>query len=99
MPKPVYPGSLASPSSLAHVMTQKYVDSQPLYRQEQQFARKGLILSRQTLANWMIYGAKRWLALLTDRMKNHLLSQDILHADETSLQVLREFALLAYPCV
>ncbi len=34
MPKPVYPGSLASPSSLAYVMSQKYVDGLPLYRQE-----------------------------------------------------------------
>ncbi len=34
MPKPVYPGSLASPSSMAYVMSQKYVDSLPLYRQE-----------------------------------------------------------------
>jgi len=90
MPKPVYPGSLASPSSMAYVMTQKYVDSQPLYRQEQQFARQGLSISRQTLANWMIYGANQWLSLLTDRMREHLLQQDILHADETTLQVLRE---------
>ncbi|MED4568071.1 IS66 family transposase [Brevibacillus agri] len=90
MPEPVYPGSLASPSSMAYVMTQKYVDSQPLYRQEQQFARMGLTISRQTLANWMIYGAEQWLSLLTDRMQEHLLNQDILHADETTLQVLRE---------
>jgi transposase len=90
MPKPVYPGSLASPSILAHVMSQKYVDSQPLYRQEQQFARLGLTISRQTLANWMIYGANQWLTLLTDRMREHLLNQDILHGDETTLQVLRE---------
>jgi len=89
MPKPVYPGSLASPSSMAYVMTQKYVDSQPLYRQEQQFARLGLSISRQTLANWMMYGAK-WLSPLVDRMREHLLKQDILHADETTLQVLRE---------
>lgn len=90
MPKPVYPGSLASPSSLAYVMSQKYVDSQPLYRQEQQFARIGLTLSRQTMANWMIYGANEWLSLITDRMSEHLLRQDILHADETTLQVLHE---------
>ncbi|MED1826333.1 IS66 family transposase, partial [Brevibacillus agri] len=62
----------------------------PLYRQEQQFARMGLTISRQTLANWMIYGAEQWLSLLTDRMREHLLNQDILHADETTLQVLRE---------
>jgi transposase len=54
MPKPVYPGSLASASIIAYVMSQKYVVSQPLYRQEQQFARLGLTISRQTLANWMI---------------------------------------------
>ncbi|ULO10088.1 IS66 family transposase [Paenibacillus sp. 19GGS1-52] len=90
MPKPVYPGSLASPSIMAHVMSQKYVDSQPLYRQEQQFVRMGLTLSRQTLANWMIYGAEHWLTLLTQQMKTHLLKQDVLHADETTLQVLRE---------
>lgn len=90
MPRPVYPGSLASPSIMAHVMSQKYVDSQPLYRQEQQFARLGLTISRQTLANWMLYGADQWLSLLTERMKEHLLMQDILHADETTLQVLQE---------
>lgn len=90
MPKPVYPGSLASPSILAHVISQKYVDSQPLYRQEQQFARLGLTISRQTLANWMMYGTDQWLSLLTDRMREHLLDRDILHADETTLQVLRE---------
>jgi transposase len=89
MPKPIHPGSLVSPSSMAYVMTQKYVDSQPLYRQEQQFARFGLSLSRQTLANWMIHGA-HWLSLLVERMREHLLKQDILHADETTLQVLRE---------
>lgn len=90
MPKSVYPGSLASPSIIAHVMSQKYVDSQPLYRQEQQFARLGLTISRQTLTNWMMYGADQWLSLITDRMKEHLLKQDILHADETTLHVLRE---------
>jgi transposase len=40
-------------------MSQKYVESMPLYRQEQQFARFGVLLSRQTLANWMLYGANQ----------------------------------------
>ncbi len=63
----------------------------PLYRQEQQFARLGIGLSRQTLANWMLYGgAKNWLTPLYERMHEHLLVQDILHADETTLQVLHE---------
>ncbi len=66
------------------------MESQPLYRQEQQFARLGLSLSRQTLANWMIYGAEKWLSHLVDRMRVHLLRQDVLYSDETTLQVLRE---------
>jgi transposase len=90
MPKPVYSGSLASPSIMAHIMNQKYVDGLPLYRQEKQFARLGVALSRQTIANWMIYGANQWLGLLYDRMHQLLLTQDILHADETTLQVLHE---------
>ncbi len=89
-PKPVISGSLASPSVLAHIMTQKYVEGLPLYRQEKQFQRMGVPLSRQTFANWMIMGAERWLSALYHRMHELLLERDILHADETTLQVLRE---------
>lgn len=90
MPAPVLPGSLASPSAMAHIMTQKYVDGMPLYRQEQQLSRLGIELSRQTLANWMIQGSERWLRPLYERMHEHLINKDILYADETTLQVLRE---------
>ncbi|GFN33179.1 IS66 family transposase [Paenibacillus xylaniclasticus] len=89
MPRPVQSGSLASPSSMAYIMSQKYVEGLPLYRQEQHWARFGVELSRQTMANWMLHGAQ-WLRLVYDRMKAHLLMQDIAYADETTLQVLRE---------
>lgn len=89
-PASVYPGSLASPSAMAHLMNQKYVEGLPLYRQEKQLARLGVTLSRQTMANWMIHGADQWLRLIYGRMYDHLLKQDILHADETTLQVLKE---------
>lgn len=89
-PQPVFPKSLASPSTMAYVMSRKYVDGLPLYRQEQDFKRLGIDLSRQTLANWTLYGADHWLTLIYDRMKHHLLKRDILHADESTLQVLRE---------
>lgn len=90
MPKPVISGSLASPSIIAHIMTQKYVEGLPLYRQEKQFHRMGLDLSRQTMANWMIQGADQWLYFLYNRMHQLLLLLDILCADETTLQVLHE---------
>ncbi len=89
MPAPVLPGSLASPTAMACIMSQKYVEGMPLYRQEKQFYRLGVELSRQTLANWVLHGAD-WLSLLYERMHDHLLKRDILHADETTLQVLRE---------
>lgn len=90
MPKPAAPGSLASPSMLAFTMAQKYVMGMPLYRQEQQFAYLGVELTRQTLANWTLKAAERWLQPLWERMHTHLLDQPILHADETTVQVLRE---------
>jgi len=90
MPKPILPGSLASPSMLAYIMDQKYTNSLPLYRQEQQFSRLGIDLSRQTMANWLLAAAEPWLKILYDRMHEFLIECDILHADETTLQVLRE---------
>jgi transposase len=90
MPRPVYPGSLVSPSLLAHILYQKYVNGLPLYRQEQDFTRMGFPLSRQSMANWMIYASEQWLSPLFHVLKQYALQQDILHADETTLQVLRE---------
>jgi transposase len=89
MPKPAFPGSLASASSVANVMVQKFVIGTPLYRQEQQFERQGLHLTRQTMANWMIKGAGI-LEPLFEKMHQLLKQQDIAHADETVLQVLCE---------
>jgi transposase len=89
MPKPAFPNSLASPSAVAYIMNGKFVEGLPLYRQEQILERLGVELSRQTLANWMIRGAG-YLKIIYDRLKVHLLKQEHLHADETTLQVLHE---------
>ncbi|TRM13138.1 IS66 family transposase [Lentibacillus cibarius] len=90
MPEPVFPGSLASPSAMAYTMTQKYVEGMPLYRQEKHLERFGVSIPRQTLANWVLYGANTWLKHIYDEMYAHLIKHDILHADETTLQVLSE---------
>ncbi|WP_284228146.1 IS66 family transposase [Alicyclobacillus hesperidum] len=90
MQKPPIPGSLASASMLAYVMDKKYVDGLPLYRLEEQFARQGLRLTRQTLANWVVLGATRWLDLIYHLLHEELLQRRYLHADETTLQVLHE---------
>jgi transposase len=90
MPKPVIVGSLASPSAVAHIMTQKYVMHAPLYRQEQDWKRQGVILSRQTMANWVIRCAEDWLQPIYRAMHMLLVAHEILHADESSIQVLNE---------
>lgn len=89
-PNPTIPGSLASPSMIACVMNQKFVMGLPLYRQEQDFERQGISISRQTMANWMVHASDRWLKQLYERMRENLLAKEVLHADETTLQVLRE---------
>jgi transposase len=88
-PKPVIEKGLASPSAVAYAMTMKFVEGVPLYRQEQHYARLGIELSRGVLSNWMLKGSD-WLELIYGRLKKKLLEQGILHADETTIQVLKE---------
>lgn len=89
-PKRPYPKSVASPSAIAFTMDQKYTMGIPLYRQEQQWHRSGVQISRQTLSNWVVDNANWWLAPLWQRMKETLLQQDIILADETTVRVLHE---------
>lgn len=71
-------------------MTRKYMEALPLYRQEQQFKHDGLAISRQTMANWMIKASKDWLKPLYKEMHAELKIKEVLHADETMLEVLCE---------
>ncbi len=89
-PKRAFPGSIASPSIVANIIEEKYVMASPLYRQEQQWARRGVAISRQNMANWVIYAAENWLKPVYDCMQAELMGQNIIAADETSLQVLKE---------
>lgn len=90
MPNPVLKGSFVSPSLLAYIMNRKYSEAVPLYRQEQQFNNFGIDLSRQNLANWIIHGANNLLKHIYDRMHILLLEETLIHADETTMQVLDE---------
>lgn len=89
-PAPLIPHSFCSAQLLAHIAYEKYVMSVPLYRQEKDFAAKGVKLSRTTMANWLIYASKEWLAPIYEQMKKELCTHSVLHADETVVQVLNE---------
>lgn len=68
-PKEMLNNSIATPSLAAFIMNGKYVNAVPLYRQEQEFARNDVNISRQMMANWMITTAERYLSLVYDYQK------------------------------
>ena len=86
-PQALLRGSLVSPSLEAAVINAKYVNAVPLYRQEQEFERYGLHISRQNMANWTIQCADRYLAALYDYLHEKLYGYHVLQADETPVLV------------
>ena len=89
MPPQLIPQGIVTPGLLAHVVIAKYADALPLYRQEGQFARLGLDISRGTLAGWMIRVAKICDPLI-DMIIEEIRSGPIINMDETTVQVLAE---------
>src|SRR5699024_12502683 len=75
---------------MGYTKTQRFGGRKKKYNQEKHLERFESSSSRQTLSNWNIYGANTWLSPIYNRMHEHLLMQDILHADESTLQVLSE---------
>jgi transposase len=89
-PKSMIPGSsYGSPEFLASVAVKRYQYGLPFYRQEQIFKSMGLPFNRTTLANLMITCADK-LTSMYEVLKDELRSQPIIHADETTIQVLKE---------
>jgi transposase len=87
LPEHILPKTNASPSLLAQLVTSKYVDSLPLYRQEAMFERHGVRLPRATQAAWMI-ALTVPLQPLMNLMDERLRSSGYVRIDETRVQVL-----------
>ena len=81
---------VVSPGLLAHILNNKYMLALPLYRQEQEFQRAGVPISRQTMANWILAAHERWFSDFFQLLRRELLTNKILHANETTLMVLQE---------
>ena len=82
--------SIATPSLVAAIMNAKYTNAIPLYRITQDFEQNDMLLSRATMANWVIRCAERYLSLVYDRLREHLCKQDVIQADETTCQVTKD---------
>ena len=89
-PSPLLKHSLASSSTVAHIMTQVFAYAMPYYRMESEWLQEGVKLPRARMAYWVIYCAKNYLRPVYQRLREYLLKRDILHADEVPCQVLKE---------
>ena len=80
--------SFTTPELLAHILISKYADHLPLYRQSLIYQRSGVYLSDSTMADWV---GRCGVALepLVKRLHELLLTQPILHADETPVNILK----------
>lgn len=81
------PRSMAGPGLLAYILTSKFDDHVPLYRQHEIFERMGADIPDITLVDWC-GAAMRTLAPLIARIEADVMASDILHADDTPIRVL-----------
>lgn len=82
--------SVATPALLAHVLISKYADHLPLYRQSLIYQRSGVYLSDSTLADWVGRCGVQ-LGFLVNRLIKLILTQPIVHADETPVKILNTY--------
>ena len=90
VPQALIPKSMASASLVANIITNKYMSYLPLYRQENLLSNNGIEISRQCMASWVIKVAEQYFQPLYDLMRLEFLKKDIIHMDETVVQVLKE---------
>lgn len=79
-----------SESLEAAIINAKYVNAIPLYRQEQEFERYGLHITRAEMAHWTILCAERYLSIFYDYLHEKLYEYHVIQADETPVRVTKE---------
>ncbi|MDR0442188.1 MAG: IS66 family transposase [Treponema sp.] len=85
----IIPKSIASPSLLSTIITQKFEIHLPYYRQEKQFEQIGADISRQDMSNWQQQVYKK-LSPLFALLKGTVKSGSVMQMDETTVQVIGE---------
>ena len=78
---------IAGPGLMARVLTTKYAEHTPLYRQSEIYGRQGVELSRSLLLGW-VDACCRLLSPLEEALQDYVLTDGKLHADDTPVQVL-----------
>jgi transposase len=78
---------IPGPGFLAHLLTSKYADHQPLYRQQQMYRRAEIEIPRSTMCGWIVYAASL-LAPIVEAMKASVHASRRVHTDDTPITVL-----------
>jgi transposase len=89
VPVQLLPKAIASGGLMAHILTAKFADALPFYRQERQFIRLGADIPRATMCRWTMKIASACMPL-KNLLRQEILSGPLINADETTVQVLRE---------
>lgn len=88
-PKQIISKGIATAGLLAHILTAKFCDALPFYRQEKQFKRLGVEIPRQSMCNWAMKAAEACQPLL-NLLHKEIRSGPLINIDETTVQVLDE---------
>lgn len=86
-PNPVIPGSQMGASFFAHLITSRFCDHQPYYRQSQIYEREGVIIPDKTLSAYAM-AIGRMLEPIAKKIKELLFQENYLQVDETRFEVL-----------
>jgi transposase len=89
LPAEPVPKGVPGAGLVAAVVVDKFVDHQPLHRQQQKFAREGLDLHRSTLCDWLAQSAQL-LEPLYALMVAGVLRSKVIHTDDTPVRLLGE---------
>jgi len=85
----IIPKGIVTPSLLADIVTNKYADGLPLYRQEEIWERTGIHLSRGSMGRWIVQAALACIPVW-NVLEGWLLDESYVSCDETHTQVLKE---------
>jgi transposase len=87
LPSRLIDKSIVGTGLLACILTDKYVDHLPLYRQLQRFKRENIPIAASTLDGWVRQGLER-LEILYGWLVKDTCGKGYLQADETTIKVL-----------
>src|SRR5262249_19337048 len=82
-----FAGGLAAPGLLAHVVVSKFIEHMPLYRQQDEVARAGILIEPSTLCGWLEQCAQLSQPLV-GLMHQEVLESEVIQGDETPVPVL-----------